>query len=919
MDEWRSAVRSRLTELGLDPDAHPSLVEELAQHLDERFRTGLALGAEPDAARAAALAELDGSERIAIELRAERRPASPIVPGIPRGRLGAGLWQDLKYALRTLRRSPAFTVAAVLTIALGTGPTVAALGVANWLFFRPMPGVHEPDRLGVVSFGRRTETDDGFSSSRLSYTRLQEIRSRLTTIEDIAGYQPSMSLNLSLDAGVARVIEAQFVTANYFDVLGVHLAEGRAFRSDEDLDAGGTTVVVLSHALARSLFPDGAAVGRTLRLNGHVFEVIGVTRSGFEGSQVGNRPALWLPGRTMPRLNHLPPTRWAYSTDTGPFDRFLIRLRRGATFAEAEADLGSGARRAFADRPDPAAAPSTAIKLVPQIGLDPFARESLMPFATMLVGVAGLLVMLAAANLVNLFMFRGARRLHEAALRRSLGASAARLAQLHVVEALLVSITGALLGIAIVAATKGWLNGLVFPGVGILEIAFDWRLFAVTLALATAIGVLLGAAPARLAARRSLTATLALGQRSSTTTGGRFRTGLAVVQLALSLTLLIGGLLFVQTLKNLRGVDLGFDTSGVATFSFALRGQAYDTTRTREFYRELVNRLGATPRVEAASAATGLPLMSRSSFRVLPPDIAALQGQSNKELFDLGIRSLSNEVTSDYFRAFGIRVLFGRTFTESEAYTPGAEPGVVISESLAERLFGTSNAVGQTLSFPGQGALPRHDAPVIGVVTDVRWRGPRESSDFIVYRPFGDLGINGTLVVRSTLARADVSGLVRAAAAAIDAAVPIQFDLSMNQIFDRRNAQQLIFAWVLGILASIGFALAAVGIYGLVSQAVLERVREFGIRLAIGAPRAGVARLVLRQAVVIVAIGVPIGMLIAGLSSRLIAAQLFGVAPLAVGVYLAATAALLVAVFAAVIHPVVRAVRVNPVDVMRAE
>jgi hypothetical protein len=321
--------------------------------------------------------------------------------------------------------------------------------------------------------------------------------------------------------------------------------------------------------------------------------------------------------------------------------------------------------------------------------------------------------------------------------------------------------------------------------------------------------------------------------------------------------------------------------------------------------------------VDAAAAATGLPLGSASGFRVLPPDVT-LEGRSNRELYDLGIRALHTGVTADYFRAFGMRVLFGRSFTESEGFTSGIPPAVIVSESFARRWFRTTDAVGRVLSFPAQGSLPRHDALIIGVVNDVRWEGPRGPAESMVYRPFGD-PFRATLVVTSTLPRQEVSGLVRSAAMLIDPNVPVQFETSMTETFNRDIAQQVIFAWTLGVLAALGFGLAAVGIYGLVSQAVVERVREFGIRLAIGARPGDVARLVLRQALLIAAIGVPLGLLLAGLSSRLIAAQLFGVTRLDVRVHAIATLVLVAAVLAAVIHPMLRAVRVNPVDVMRAE
>ena len=311
--------------------------------------------------------------------------------------------------------------------------------------------------------------------------------------------------------------------------------------------------------------------------------------------------------------------------------------------------------------------------------------------------------------------------------------------------------------------------------------------------------------------------------------------------------------------------------------------------------------------------------MSSSGMRVLPPDVAALPGKSNRELFDLGLRVLSNEVTPGYFQTVGMRLIAGRTFTDAEAYTPGVEPAMVISASLAERLFGTTSAVGRVVTFPGQGSLPRHDAPVVGVVNDIRWRGPREPADHMVYRPFGDISLNHVLMVRSARPTSETGRMVRAAAAALDRNVPMTWDWTMRTIFDRRVAQQRIFAWVLGVLATLGFVLAAVGIYGLVSQGVVERLREFGIRVAIGAGRGQIIRLVVRQALVIAAIGVPAGLLLSGLGSQYVASQLFGVTPLAPGIYTVAVLAVVLAVFLAIIAPSRRALRVDPVEVMRVD
>jgi predicted permease len=420
----------------------------------------------------------------------------------------------------------------------------------------------------------------------------------------------------------------------------------------------------------------------------------------------------------------------------------------------------------------------------------------------------------------------------------------------------------------------------------------------------------LSVAPVRLASRVSLTGMLAQGARGSSRPGARLRTGLAVVQLALSLTLLAGGLLFVQTLHNLRGVDLGFNPAGVTTLQFPLRGQGYDSPRSMQFYRDLLARLAPQPGVDAVAAAMSPPLLGGSFRREVH-----LPGRDPKTE---SVEVLTNDVTADYFGVFEIDLVAGRTFTAEEAFATGPEPGIVISRSLAERLFGTPNAVGQLVTFPAVYGAPSHEVPVIGVAEDTKWRGIDKAADLLVYRPVGDSVNNSMLVIRSAQP-ADAVRLVRDEVARLDPSLPVGTDLSMASIIDRRLSQQRLFAWVLGVLAALGFVLAAIGVHGLTSQMARERWREFGLRLAIGATRGDIVRLVLRGGLTVVALGVPLGIGAAALASGAIESQLFGVERLAPSVYLGAALTLLVVVLLASLLPALRAARTNPVDVLRVE
>ena len=369
-------VRRRLADAGLASHANAGLVEELAQHLDDRYRAALAQGSDEATAQAAALEELAGCERLAVEIEARRRLSpAPVIPGGPMASPFSALRQDIVYAFRTLCRAPGFTTVAILTVALSTGPTMVALGVANWLFVRPVPGVQQPDRLGIVWYGHWNDGHASFSPFSISYARLAEMRPLMPSIADMAG-QSAATVNVSIDGNVPRVLPGQTVSANFFEVLGVRFSEGRGFLPEEDRAPRAEPVVVLSAALARSLFPSSAAVNRAIHINGQLFTVVGVARSEFEGSVIGRRASLWLPGLTVPLLRHQP-ADWVYPPGRGPFSEFVIRLAPGATFERAELELGA-ASKMLADRGTPYT--SMGPSLFPGAGLSPFARETMAPF-----------------------------------------------------------------------------------------------------------------------------------------------------------------------------------------------------------------------------------------------------------------------------------------------------------------------------------------------------------------------------------------------------------------------------------------------------------------------------------------------------------------------------------------------------------
>jgi predicted permease len=773
------------------------------------------------------------------------------------------------------------------------------------MFLRPLPGVANVDRLISVNFGTPRGERGGYTVSFISSHHADLMASSSPSILGMAGWQPG-GFAIAVPGEAARETRGEFVSASYFDVMGVRIAAGRIFLPEEHQRATGEIVAIASATLSARLFGAESPIGRRVALNGSTVTIIGVAPSSFGGINRTQPVEIWLPGVFSRRLAHFPLDQWTEPPDRGPFYMFVARLAPGATRERADVEL---TRAALAlSTKEPAARKFESVRPLIQDQLPGPARSFRTVFAV-LFGAGVLLVLLGAANLANLFVFRAIRRGQESAIRRALGASAGRLARLQLAEALLVALPGAGLGIVAAFFLKTWIGQALF--VGRLEpvLPIDWRLAVLTLGTAALVAAVLGILPARLATRIEVAGVLGRSGRAVTNKGAKLRTTLAAAQLVLSLTLLIGALLFTTTLRNIRGIDLGFNPTNVFVLDPEFRTQGYRSARVTDYYRELLPRVQRLPGVLAAAVGDGTPLAGGGVNSTVIP---AGQGK------DQEIRAFHAFVTPRYFEVLGIQFLSGRPFEDRETLVDVAEHSVVVSESLARRLFGEAQAVGRTVLIPEYKQTP-HEVQVVGVARDVRLRDVFEEPGDVVYRPARDNGgINNWLLVRWREGAANVPNLVRQAATAVDPALPLN-GFTMQEIVNREMGPQRLFAWASSALSILGFVLAAVGVYGLVSQTVVERTREFGIRLAIGAGRWQIVRLVVRSAVVVAAIGAPLGVILAAISSRFVENSLFGVTTPDPSMYALAVTALVGVVITASAIPAWFGSRVNPVDVMRAE
>jgi predicted permease len=893
--DWRSETRARLAALRLRPEREAEIVEEVAQHLDDRYREMRTAGRDHEAAIAEAWRELEASGVLAREVaRSElSQPLELPPPGAPsRGRWFAAAWQDLRFAMRSLRQQPAFTATVLTALALSIGPTTAILSVGNWLFWRPLPGVVNSRDLAVVDFGRMYPNGMRVMAS-FSHVNLAELRSRVKSATGLAGVS-EQSVSLVAGSDSARTIRSAFVTADFFEVLGGRLVAGRAFTAEENQPGAS---VVVSDGLARRAFGSpAAAIDQPLLVNRQAFQVVGVAPAGFTGITTTSAVEVWS------------------TRADAVFGLLVARVAPGATFTQLEAELGVLARGlAESTSEENKQLAGVSATVYPGLGTSTISRERTRSTLRILYAIGGVLLLLGCANVANMLIARTLRRQPEVAVRKALGASTWRLVQLELTESCLLSVCGAALGLAVALLLRPVVQQLVVPSApgGPTSVLLDMRVLALTIAASVVVAVIAGIAPGWLSASgRASAITPNAGLRTATRVP-RLRSGLAVVQLALSLTLLVGALLLAATLRNLYAVDLGFNPDNVAVLRMSLDDEGYDAERSRSFREDLLPLLEATPSIGTVTLAHAAPFLGGLNTRVVPPgadDKATVQVQTNA-------------VAENYFDVLGMSLVRGRTFTRAETFaaSPMETVPVVVNQSLARRLFGDADPIGRTLRIPKIGSQPARDWPIVGVVRDAYSRRVTEPLALQFFQPIGRFRSDTLVIVRSSRPLAEVIKGTSAAVARIDARVPIKDAYPLSMWIDNANRQARSFATMLTWMAVLAFVLAAVGLHGLVTQTTTERMREFGIRLAIGASRGAIATLVARRVVVITSIGCSIGLGLAAVSSKVVKSMLFGVTAIDPLVYTLAVVMMACVVALAAAWPAFRATRVDPVDVLRAE
>ena len=806
-----------------------------------------------------------------------------------------GSWiQDTRYAVRSLRRSPGFTVAAVLTLGLGIGATTGIFRLVNTLLLRSLP-YDQPARLVRLY---ETWAPGGHRLTNVSPLDVVDWRAQARTLDGIAMLN-SGSLALT-GMGEPDVLNTGVASANLFAVLGVRPILGRTFLPDEEV-IGNHRVAVLAYATWRDRFgADPAVLGRTMTLAGYPYEVIGVLPPGFEDPRGGTAPALWRPLA----IDLSPGARG------GHWLQAVGRLAEGATLPEAQAELETIMARLAVEYP-----PTNTDRSARVVPLhDAVSADVRRPLQVLLAAV-GLLLVIACVNVANLVLVRANGRGREMGVRTALGAGRGALVRQLVVEHALLATAGGALGLALAEAMG---RGLLILGGGLIpaleRVETDAAVVAFTVAVSALTVLVFGLVPVLRTARVDTGTALTEGSRGNTGGRGarRARAALAGVQLGLSFVLLTGAGLLAKSFHRLASEDAGFARSGVLTFALALQGARYgEDAQVREFHRAMIERLHVLPGVRSAGYVNRLPLAggySCDSFGLgdRPPPPEGQEPCAEERV-----------ATPAYFAAMGIPILAGRGPTDTD--TPEAPPVVVINSAMARQFWPDADPLGKTFAW-GQAAPDAEWRTIVGIVGDVRHFGLGEPARPEVYTPASQSAASfAVYAVRADGDPRTLAPSVRALVRALDADLPVRSLRTMDEVVRASVAEPRLRTVVLAVFAALAVLLAAVGVYGVLAYGVAQRTGEIGVRVALGARESQILRMILRQGLGVAVAAVAAGALVAFWVTPALRDLLYDVSPMdpavlgGVAVFLLATAAL------AAYLPARRAARIDPMEALRHE
>ena len=876
---WRSK-----RQIGVDVE------EELRFHLDMRVDELVARGMTPHAARTEAMrqfGDLDDARQYINAVDRETEAAHR------RSEYMGDLRQDLVYALRTLRSAPAFALTVIFTLALGIGANTAIFSVVNGVLLKPLP-FPQPERVLWIQYLYNAAPDAG------SPPELADFRSRSRTMRSFAMYD-GRAANLVRDGGDPELLVGVQVSANWFDIFGVGAAIGRTFVEGDDRE-GAPKVAVLSDAAWRKYFnADPKTVGRPVRINGEPVVVIGIMP----------------PGKGYPRSADVftPLTFDARSladeTRSARWLSMVGRLNTGATLDQAQRELSQIAAGIAARHP----AQYRALDVLPMPIQDMIVGDLKMPLLVIM-GAVGFVLLIACANVANLFLVRATGREGEMAIRTALGAGRSRLVRQLVTESVVLSLLGAGLGLLLARLGMTALLRLApsdLPRLG--DARVDGIALLVTIGVALATGLLFGLLPVVQAGQHDVASALRAGSRGARTrqTANRMRRAIVVAEVALAVTLLVGAGLLLRSFQRLLTVDPGFRPEGALTFRVSLPERNYPSdTAVRNFVNALDARLHAIPGVRFAGMSNALPLDGSDftiSFQVRGRAPLPETQQPDAQIIT---------VTPAFFPAMEMRAARGRLFDRNDRV--GAPQVAVISREFGTRYFPNEDPLGKYIDLGWRVDGVRRGGTIVGVLDDVKQRALDQAAPPALYLPIDQAARPSLrIVLRTTVEPTSVTNAVRAAVKEIDRELPVFAVRPLEQYVASAIGPPRFYATIVGLFAGVALTLAAIGLYGVIAYAVSQRTHELGVRVALGATREHISRMVVGQGLFLTLSGAMVGVAAALALSRVIGSLLFGVSAADPLTFAGVLLLLLVVAALASYVPARRAARIDPLVAMRGE
>src|SRR5882724_3588831 len=817
------------------------------------------------------------------------------------------IWKDLRYALRTLAKSPGFMVVAVLALGLGIGANTAIFSVFNGMLWRPLP-VKDPQQLAVVALNSSAMD----FPLNFSYPDFKDYRELKTVFSDMISYTPS-PVSFGAEGRPERAW-VEMVSGNYFSMLGLEAVRGRTFAADEGWVLGKDPLIVLGYKYWQGRFGgDPSVVGRTVRVNEHPFTIIGIAPERYHGAYYFLEPDFYVPLTTLPLLDASQANTLNRRGDG--FLRVLARLQPGVTAEQAMAAAGPTDHRLAQEFPEShkgiTALVMPELAARPEPGLGGFMSKAVAVFMSLV----GLVLLIACANVANLILTRANGRRKEIATRTALGASRWRMMRQLLTESILLALFGGVAGLVLARWAALALMSIHVPTyipLRLFDLRMDWRIFAFSFAAAALTGVVAGMIPALQGSRTNLADVLKTGGRSGGASTGhhRFRNALVVSQIAVSLVLLACAGFFIRSFQNSAQVDMGFRVDHTLMLSVDLGLQGYSKERAQQFYKQVHERVRALPGVRNAAFAAYIPMGYDNSIVNIFPDGQPIEGKSKTET------ALDDKVEPAYFRTAGTPVIEGREFTEAD--TESAPKVAIVNEEFAKRNWPGQDPIGKAFRTEKDGPLIQ----VVGMTRTGKYLFLYESPQSFVYFPIAQRYYSSTtLMVQSENDPQQLTGAVREQIRQVDPGLPVFGTMTMEAHvkYGKPLLPARLGAMLVGAFGVLGLVLASVGVYGVVAYSVSQRTHEIGIRTALGAQRSNVVGMVLKQGMTMASIGTSIVVVLAFLLFRGLHSVLYGVKSTDLATLAAVSALLLVVVFAASYVPAVRATRVDPVVALREQ